>query len=334
MNNIKIKQRDLTIDFLRCVGLLLIVLAHVDPPNFIFQMRTCDVPIMVFVSGMAFSLSTHDIDSISKYKVYIWKRFKRLIIPTWIFLTAYFIFFGILKCFFVRNADISFTIPLIIRSYSLIDGVGYVWVIRVYFLMALIAPMIKKLVKLNIKTQLIVVICAGIINEILSQYLEQMDGGIFFVLKYTLLYILGYGIIYYFGNVCQKMSNIKLSYITILFLAVFVVILLVTHQPSIQAAKYPPKMYYISYGMIASLILLMMARMEKLKLIRESKLVSLISKYSLELYFWHTIPIQLVKYHVIELLLDCFITRYCFAIIIAAIGTFFQVKIRNKVNGK
>ncbi len=50
-------QRDVTIDILRVCGLLLIMLAHVNPPNLIFQIRTFDVPMMVFVSGVSYFLS-------------------------------------------------------------------------------------------------------------------------------------------------------------------------------------------------------------------------------------------------------------------------------------
>lgn len=79
-------QRDVTIDILRVCGLLLIMLAHVNPPNLIFQIRTFDVPMMVFVSGVSYFLSKKADVS---YFSYAFSRFKRLVLPVWIF----FVFF-------------------------------------------------------------------------------------------------------------------------------------------------------------------------------------------------------------------------------------------------
>lgn len=50
-------QRNMTIDVMRVMGLLLIILAHVNPPGILFQFRTFDVPMMIFVSGVSFYLS-------------------------------------------------------------------------------------------------------------------------------------------------------------------------------------------------------------------------------------------------------------------------------------
>lgn len=43
-------QRDLYIDFLRFIGISLIILAHVEAPSGITQFRSFDVPLMVFSS--------------------------------------------------------------------------------------------------------------------------------------------------------------------------------------------------------------------------------------------------------------------------------------------
>lgn len=40
------------IDFLKTLGLLLLILAHVDAPAFILQLRCFDVPLMVILSGI------------------------------------------------------------------------------------------------------------------------------------------------------------------------------------------------------------------------------------------------------------------------------------------
>ena len=53
-------QRDLYIDFLRFIGISLIILAPVEAPAGITQFRSFDVPLMVFVSGLSFSTKGGD----------------------------------------------------------------------------------------------------------------------------------------------------------------------------------------------------------------------------------------------------------------------------------
>ena len=74
-------QRDLYIDFLRFIGISLIILAHVEAPSGITQFRSFDVPLMVFVSGLSFSTKG------GGFWKYVWKRVKRLCIPVYLFLT-------------------------------------------------------------------------------------------------------------------------------------------------------------------------------------------------------------------------------------------------------
>src|ERR1035437_5304545 len=80
-------KRDTSLDVLRAIGLLLIILAHVLPPEPIFQLRNIDVPLMMLVSGAVFGLSS---GANKSYLSYLVSRIRRLVLPTWIFLTIFF----------------------------------------------------------------------------------------------------------------------------------------------------------------------------------------------------------------------------------------------------
>ena len=54
------QSRDFTIDMLRFVGVSLILLAHIVPPDGLFQLRSFDVPLMIFVSGLSYSGNASD----------------------------------------------------------------------------------------------------------------------------------------------------------------------------------------------------------------------------------------------------------------------------------
>ena len=90
--------RDISIDILRCIALIGIVVIHCEPESlWLRQIRNFDVPLMVFLSGVSYTLSIKDENTLidGGYLKYVIKRFKRLILPTWIFLGIYSILFTI-----------------------------------------------------------------------------------------------------------------------------------------------------------------------------------------------------------------------------------------------
>ena len=125
-------QRDERIDLLRFIGLAMVVLAHVYPPFIVAQLRNFDVPLMVLVSALSFSASVKQ----ESYGQYVWARVKRLVFPVWLFLALYF---AMQWAFAFPVALPSAREPLLVPLVC-IDGIGYVWVIRIFLLVALIGP--------------------------------------------------------------------------------------------------------------------------------------------------------------------------------------------------
>ena len=74
-------DRDISIDYLRMIGLFCIILAHVHPPGLIFNLRTFDVPFMVVISGLLYRATLKKQESVFQY---IYKRAVRLIVPVYI----------------------------------------------------------------------------------------------------------------------------------------------------------------------------------------------------------------------------------------------------------
>ncbi len=110
-------------------------------------LRRFDVPFMVVISGYLFSKSrlSYQKDNISILD-YLYSRIRRLVYPTWMFLTIFFA-----GSFLVSKLlGIDFIkINTIIRSYLLIDGIGYVWIIRIYLIVGFFGPLLVKNLKLN-----------------------------------------------------------------------------------------------------------------------------------------------------------------------------------------
>lgn len=128
------KRRDASIDILRFIGISLIILAHVEPETHIFHLRSFDVPMMLFISGLTLSFRKPDFSP-----RYFAHRFTRLLLPVYVFLTAYFM---LTSCLQGIGIDFGIRQRHIIGSYMLYEGIGYVWIIRVFLLVGLIAPFI------------------------------------------------------------------------------------------------------------------------------------------------------------------------------------------------
>lgn len=132
-------NRSLDIDALRFIGISLIILAHVlGSDSLLFQIRSFDVPLMVFVSGLCSADK-----EIPDYGKYIGHRFLRLWIPVCLFYSVYF-----LVLFILSRWNTGFTFPSfreLVRTFCCLEGYG--WIIRVFFLIALVAPVLIRFEK-------------------------------------------------------------------------------------------------------------------------------------------------------------------------------------------
>jgi fucose 4-O-acetylase-like acetyltransferase len=276
------------LDLLRFIGLSMIILAHSSPGLVIFQLRNFDVPLMVLLSGAVFGLSYKD----EKYFAYVWKRFKRLVLPVWIFLTVYFLAIYITG---YHLNTVSYDVML--NTYALLSGIGYVWVIRVFLLVALIAPALywwngkqtsnSAYLGVLLSIYLIYEVVVFTHSELLGKAPET------FTLQ-SIFLLLGYGCVFALG---LRMPLLKIR--GILFLSGFFFITFVLyalyyafttgHFKPTQASKYPPTGYYFSYALFAGLMLWVFsdwlyAYSVKIRL---NKFILFIAKNSIWVYMWH-----------------------------------------------
>ena len=85
--------RDVRLDLMRFLGVLIIMIAHAGPSFWLFQLRNFGTPLLIVTSALTYA----EIYSVRKLdlKTFYRKRLTRLIIPAWIFLTLFFVSFGI-----------------------------------------------------------------------------------------------------------------------------------------------------------------------------------------------------------------------------------------------
>lgn len=254
-----IKSRNTTIDLLRFIGLSLIILAHVKPTvqssELLFQLRIFDVPLMLFISGLAYSGRKADFSA-----QFFIKRIKRLVIPVYIFLTAYFI-----AVFIARLAGIDFGVRVnhVVGSYLLMEGIGYVWVIRVFLIISMLTPcflLLDRKIRSNSQWCLIMV-GTLIVDELLIT--NGVGVNSLFVREFV-YYGIGYGLMFFLGLRYRHFSgSLKAAVFAVVALG-FAGLQFIEYRPQmggvISPFKYPPRAMFLLYGAAMSILVATLAK--------------------------------------------------------------------------
>ncbi len=318
-------MRNSKIDLLRFIGLSMIIFSHVGSYGVLFQIRNFDVPLMVLVSGMSFGLSYKVND---KYLNYLWKRVKRLIFPVWIFLTIYFI-----SLLMLDPKSLDLNLHKVITSYLLISGIGYVWIIKVFVLVAMISPLIFKLHEKisSHKKYFILLFLVFIIYELLRYLsLPYIQKGAGKTMSYVTHYIVPYGVVFAVGLRIPLLKDVQIRYISIVSFLLFAVpavglYLFYGHFVPTQNYKYPPSIYYFSYSLFVSCTLWYYSKeiegvFSKIKI---EKVVTFMANNSIWIYLWH---IPIVKYFNAH-----FLIKYIVVMLLATLLAFIQVYFVKKI---
>ena len=166
-----IQERDCSLDFLRTVGLLCVILAHANVPQIIMGWRCFDVVLLVFVSGLSFLESKGNEQN---YFAYLKKRICRLVFPTWKFLCIFFLFFGSLHS--INHNLPIFSLKECVYSFLFISGIGYVWIIMVYLLVAAVLPALKRFLdKSGVKKFLGILAVLYVVYEVLIRVTLHLE---------------------------------------------------------------------------------------------------------------------------------------------------------------
>lgn len=294
-------KRDDFIDFLRFIGLACIIFAHVKPPHFLLQLRNFDVSLMVIVSAMAFSLSYKQDMS---YGAYVWSRIKRLVFPTWIFLTTFLGALYFLKPEYIDNLTLSG----VIGSFAFIEGFGYVWIIRVFLLVSLVSPFIYKW-HMTTKSDL----CY--LGTVLLVYLAY-EAARYATLPYVdnetwpwpsliFYYLIPYACLFAFGLRMQVFTLTKNLITLACAFSIFVALgVYLYYQKGYVAPtwhyEFPPSAYYISYSLIGCVFFWIAGNRIWFFLGKNTAVRSVIlfiAQNSLWVYLWHIPFAELIELH-------------------------------------
>lgn len=295
------QNRNISLDYMRFLCLLLIILAHSEPPDWLFQLRNFDVPLLIIVSGAthAFIYKNRDLLPFSFWK----KRLPRLIFPAWIFLSFLFLLGFAVSVLFGK--EYPWTAKEIITSYALYNGIGYVWIFRIYVVLALITPVSIYLSKRVTNNRVFFISLLGayglyeLMLYIAHSYViwpdnlpidisSVADNLVFTVIPYMLLFL--------YGTKMDSISNRNICLISLCSFVIFAICAFVLYSDSgsfvpTQNYKYPPQLYYLSYALFS--IHLVYLIVKKTAKYMSLKIAVWLSSHSLWIYLWHIFAIYI-----------------------------------------
>ncbi len=319
------RRRNSAIDFVRALCLLLIVLAHVDAPRWLQNIRCFDVVCLVFLSGMSYEISARSKNE--TYIQYIFKRIKKLLIPTYVVLTLIFI-----TVFIVNHSPEPIGLIKMIESYLLYNGIGYVWFVRVTLMLAAVSPILLSAQQKITITKQIGLFIAWIVAYVGMIILYNSNILPFWpnLFLYNVpIFLLGYGIVYAFGMQYHKNSG-KTKAIVVVLLLVCGFIAYICGVESASSDKYPPGMLYLSWGGICAIVLYEL--FDRLKVNKIPRFVLFLSRNSFDVYLFHIIPLLLLKYlnnTVVDKINSNWIVQYAFVLGVVIVIEIIYNAIRN-----
>ncbi|RDC64335.1 hypothetical protein AHMF7616_02948 [Adhaeribacter pallidiroseus] len=262
---------------------------------------------MMLLLGHSFYLSSAE-KNIS-YPQYVKKRFQRLVVPAWTFLTLFFILF-----YFVAVATgqkYYFSGAKIMQSYALTNGIGYVWIIKISFLVALLSPFILKISKRVKSNLLYYLLIAGsyagyalllyvhdalpVVYKALDNINHYLDGVARTLYAEVIIYGVSYSFIVALGIRLTKLSQREVTGACLGFLGLFLFLSYQNDFSTVQAFKYPPQLYYLSYGLFVSFLLYRLLDYTFFKKFGNSQLIIFLSRNSAWVYFWHIIFVYYIR---------------------------------------
>ena len=318
------KDRDISIDILRSIAVLGIILIHVSPPYIaLCQLRNFDVPLMVFLSGVGLSYSCRSFDTVPSVLLYYWRRIEQILLPTWLFLGLYWGMMYILTSYVPSSHEVS--------GYLSLGTYWYVWIMRVFLITALFAPLLPFIRKtFSVK---IIVLCVVVILCLFEIFAPEMADNWGFYLSMTIPYILIYAFGYFMNTLSRKTQIIIFIQATILYVIFAMRFYYQTGAyQTTQICKYPPRLYYTSYAVMC-IVLLWWGRewiVRGLTFVHLERLCGFIGSHSMWIYFWHIIWLKLLEiYDVAGLTNAVGLPQWLFTYIVVLIGAILTTYLQN-----
>lgn len=284
-------RRDPVLDLVKVVGLVGIAIAHTAPPPWLYQARNFGVPTMAFVAG-AVATASRRRRSVP-IADHLRRRAVQLVVPVWAFLAVAFpALFGLAL---VEGEGAAYPAHLVARTFLFRNSAPFnLWVIRVFLLCALAAPVWSWLwARLPlVRSRLLALAAIWTAYELVAIGWDLADvrrSWAVFAVQEVGLYAVGFGIFYGLGTLYWQLPRRVLLTIAASLLAGLFAFYAVTGEiVATHHWKYPPQFPYLAYAGACGLGMLVLFNASTwARSLGESAVVRAAATSSLWCFLWH-----------------------------------------------
>jgi fucose 4-O-acetylase-like acetyltransferase len=261
---------------------------------------------------------------------YVLSRVKRLLFPLWCFLTLFFLLVYLFGAQNILNINLS----KIFYSYAMLGGIGYVWVIRIFLMIAILSPLYVGVSKhLNDGRVIFCSYAVILISSLLVVWVKEYTHGVvFFTFTEVIIPAISYGVLFIIG--C-RFNNFSINHKVIFFMlgVLSIVLIEIFSMYSYgellfpQQYKYPPSYLYVFYAfaLIPVFYLLSNCLVSKFERnVRAKAILVFISSNTIWIYFLH---IPVVEFFRISHVLDEYYIKWVLAFLIPCLLYTLQYKL-------
>lgn len=310
------RARDGYIDFLKFVGLTMIMLAHVRPPLWLYELRSFDVPLMLFASGLAFSGR-----QIESQIHFLLTRTLRLVVPVYLFLTGFFAAQWLSPGRHLQADEVVGSF-LLLNTHS----IGYVWVIKVFLLVMLCTPFMLRLDRKLTDRQwgfaILALLGATELSGLLLARLKPVGLPVYYAYYETVQFGLAYCLPFLFGLRFRSAGQQRERKGLFLLALVVAAVLFALYEQTGDAFhlssryKFPPRAAFMLWGTLAAFVLWSARRV--LGGLARLRLISFCGRHTLWIYLWH-IPLVGLTRPLGDLWLPRLVLVWCVSLMLYAL---------------
>jgi len=283
--------RNNTIDFLRALAVVLMIFIHVsafrlnnEGVKFLWDYTHIVVPLFVFCSGYVFFKNKNK----NKLTIsYLKKRILRLIVPYYTYLVILFLFL------WNRTGVLSFS--KMVNKFLLIGDRDLDWLVVLFLSFIIILPIIKNVFN-NPKSHKIAAVLAIIIPSIFLFYIPDVPMRVAMSIPWTSFLTFTFLLSKYEDK--RWFTIITLGSALVLFFLSRQYLISINHSLVFTENKYPPNIYYLSYGLFWTTVLYYLySFLQQKELIATwlQKVIIFFSLNSYYLFFIHFLYVIMLK---------------------------------------
>ena len=283
-------KRDRDIDNLRGFAIILMILTHSLVPylsekNFysIWNWSHFSVPLFIFSSIIIFFAKPPDLNW-KNILGYIKKRFKRLLVPYYIFVAIYFFCRYFL---FTHKLEPKYILSSIYFAWG-----DSAWLVLLFLYLSILSPLLFSLKKKHtLFFYLYGVVC--IVSTIYFSRNNFNDYRIIMWLPWSIFLFF----CYYFIKLKDNKKSVFFLFITSGILFIFLSVFgFYRNDYSLYDNKYPPDIYYLSFGLVLTSFLYLISSKGFFKKMRTENILAFFSRNSYTLFFIQFLMLDIFKW--------------------------------------